>query len=74
MKEKINLLKAFVLVIITSTFLLSCVNREERYVVLPNGDFPTFLDTKTNEVYVILPVADDGKPIIHKKSLANFEK
>jgi len=75
MINKFHFLKGIVLTTLVSCAVISCTTQptESRYVVLSNGELPVFLDTKTNEVYVVQPF-HDGKPIIYKKSLSDTEK
>lgn len=72
MKKTICKLLAFIAII--SAVLTACsAENKSRYMKLGDGNLPVILDTKTNEVYVIVP-ATDGAPIIYKKALSQFEK
>ena len=67
--KKVHLATAFIVLAFT---FASCTNESNRYVVLQNNEFPTVLDTKTKDVYVIINYAD-RKPKIFKGNLADRE-
>jgi len=73
MIKQFNFLKLFVLTLLISFAVTSCNTqpKEPRYVVLSGGEFPMFLDTKTNEVYMVIP---GRPPNIYKKSLTDIER
>ncbi|MEO6254707.1 MAG: hypothetical protein ABIO79_15450 [Ferruginibacter sp.] len=73
MIKQFKFLKLFALTLLISFAVTGCNTqpKEPRYVVLSNGESPVFLDTKTQEVYVIYVGGD--KPVIYKKPLKNTE-
>ena len=64
-------MKRYILFLLLAVSLLSCTNnKQDRYIVLGTGEIPTFLDTKTNEIYTVQPF-HDSKPWIYKTPLSD---
>lgn len=73
MIKKMIFLKPLVLTLLISFAVSGCntQSKEPRYIPLNVGNFPMFIDTKTNEVYMVVP---GTPPKIYKKSITDTEK
>lgn len=64
-------MKKIIIALVIIVSVCSCSDNEkerDRYIVIGTGEFPTFLDTKTREVYSI-QTNENSIPDVYKTSL-----